>query len=474
MKHLITATLLAAVAVTGCSKEQGESISTENNVASFSASSIETRTNFEDDTWIDTDMIGISTDGFDTEYVNTPYVATTTGNTTDFTAVGETIVYPNVASSSSKEVTFYAYYPYSADKNLVSITPDGYWIIHDISGQKDNLAEVDLMTATSAPIEYYVGATYNNNVFTFKHNLTKVVLTIERNDNCPSLEGLTVTLENAHTIVTHGSTAGKMKDVNIDNDHDTGNIPLTVNEATPDGDVVKTATVTALLHPILTTSQKLHFTLDAGNVYSVDFNPTIDCNSAGLSYNYTILLGNDVPEFTGNSIGSWDSDEDSTDDGLYPEDVTNSNDVIDFSPEFSYTLSELNTDGVDGVSYAEAAAYTGSLNLTNQTALTSMAELIYFPNITDLTCNGCTSLTKLDLSANTKLTSLSCSGCALTELDITSCPNLTYANLWVGTQSNSGTLTLYVTAAQSAAGINQTAFDTTPGNYNTNVKVVVK
>lgn len=311
MKKGLIISLLAAAAVVGCTKESSVTPSSTDNTVSFS-SEIVSRTATTDNknyTWVEnTDQIGISTVGFTTECTNVAYYAASSAATTSFSAVGDKLLFPNVAEGDNRSVIFYAYYPYGdVTSNLRTI---------DITDQKANgLCSVDFMTATSSSVSYYVGAVYSDVVLDFDHELSQVVMSINCNDDITTLKGLSASLnietEGSYFVTTSdiGKLSGSLSEVD--------DVALTVVEGDETDDeykYIKTATVTAILHPGTYTSATLSFVVN-GTTYSATFAQTLE---PGESYPFKVYLGNDFAIYKSDSnIGGWGSENSET--TIYPE-----------------------------------------------------------------------------------------------------------------------------------------------------------
>ncbi len=313
MKKL-TIFALALSIIASCSKEDSVAINgNDSNVVSFSAGDISRVTSAEAALWAAGDAVGISTTGFDgvngaTEFTNVKYVSTlgtgdlletTTATSTAFSCSATSpILYPNTSAGS---VVFSAYYPYDADYGTNS------YITVDVSEQEKNgYGSVDFMTAKTSSIAY--GYSYDNDAidgngnatavaFSFTHKLAKVVISVSLNDNLSSLDRLTTSISDIYSIVGY-DIAGAVY---------VGDNPLTAT--TDDFDLTtevestnkKTATVTAILHPMAVDDcEDAEITFEVANrEFTVGFNVAL---TAGSQHNYSIELGNDYPQFTGNSI----------------------------------------------------------------------------------------------------------------------------------------------------------------------------
>ncbi|MEP5340754.1 MAG: T9SS type A sorting domain-containing protein [Algibacter sp.] len=89
--------------------------------------------------------------------------------------------------------------------------------------------------------------------------------------------------------------------------------------------------------------------------------------------------------------------------------------------------TSIDTDTTDGgISYVEAAAFTGTISVANK-SIADMTGIEAFVNITGLDCSN-NDIENLDVSYNTALTSLNCFTNSLVELDLSQNIALTYIN----------------------------------------------
>ncbi|MBQ2062665.1 MAG: hypothetical protein II458_08355 [Oscillospiraceae bacterium] len=95
----------------------------------------------------------------------------------------------------------------------------------------------------------------------------------------------------------------------------------------------------------------------------------------------------------------------------------------------SYVSAQFDTDG-DHVLSAEEIDAATNINLDNA-SVASLKGVELLPGLTWLSCSYNLDLTALDVSANTNLTALYCSGCSLTSLKLGSQPTLTKINAFM-------------------------------------------
>ncbi len=314
---------LAAAAVVGCAKEESYTPSgSTDNVVKFSSGGITRVSSDGADLWESGDAIAITSVGFDNEFECVKYVsdidaATATAATTgfDFSDTGKQITFPNTDDAT---VDFYAVYPYMTmgsekDYYEVDVTNQG--------GDNYNYGDVDFMTASES-VAYGTDHTVGAVNFDFKHRLTKVIITVGCNDNLESLAGLTASVSGIFTKRAYGIN-GEIytTDQNEFPADATGSIDLTAEVV---DDEKKTATVTAILHPMTIGNCKnavMTFQVGDGDgtrTFNVGFDKAL---ILGSIHKYEIDLGNKHPEFkSGSTITEWDWDNTTT--TLNPEEVT--------------------------------------------------------------------------------------------------------------------------------------------------------
>ncbi len=100
--------------------------------------------------------------------------------------------------------------------------------------------------------------------------------------------------------------------------------------------------------------------------------------------------------------------------------------------------SPIDTNGDGKISVEEAAAVT-SLDLSgDETAgqtLTTLEDIVHFPNLTSLDCSD-NELTELELGSNTSLTEVDCSNNQITDLDVTELTDLADGGLSCDNQTD--------------------------------------
>ncbi len=417
MKRVIIAAL-AIVAMVGCTKEDSYTPESDSSdVVKFSSSQIDTRVSADGSKWSTNESIGISMATVYDSYTsiasankNVKYTSTNRGEATTVSFAVATdataLLYPN-----SKDVIFYAYYPWSED--IAAVT---YAYEIDVTEQSENL---DFMVAETGTTSRQEAA----QEFTFSHKMAKITITITGNDNVSTLKDVTAS---ALGLVTKRSYIVAGSDIGDASGTDSGtdvSIPFVMAYETPTvaTDPIVKATATAIVHTEGSPSATMTFTLPVDGESDRVFKVALPASSGfeeGNNYCYEIALGNDVPTFTGSTIKGWDGQTSST---IY------SDELICFADEkFKSALLAIDgdpdTDNDGEISYLEALAYDGAITVQDA-GITSMAEIKYFPNIDQLYC-GTNSLTSLDLSANTKLTILSCGSNLLESLNLSACTEL--------------------------------------------------
>ena len=195
MNHLKYLFLFIGLAIfASCSDSDVGGLIDDTNQANFSATIGELRTRVTDNSWDAGDAIGIyalnagstlSDAAIHDGKSNVEY--TTTGNGT-FTPVGAPINFPE-----NGNLDFVSYYPYKT-----AITDYKYTI--DVSSQS-NLPAIDLLYSNNAKGE---SKDINTVDLDFDHKLSKLVFNVELGNDLPSLEGLTVSIND---IIVDGELA---------------------------------------------------------------------------------------------------------------------------------------------------------------------------------------------------------------------------------------------------------------------------
>lgn len=290
---------IAAFIFAACSNNENELTGTDGQrvPVEFTASVEVTETRAVDQTWSPADAIGIymikhgetfSSANISEGADNIRYIVDA-GKADGFKADGSTIYYP----MDNSEVDFYAYYPQGSVIMDEEETPHYLYAINVAT--QTNQEAIDLM--------------YSNNVkdkkktdkaaaLTFKHQLCKIVLTVEPGEGvgADDLGGLTVKVNDQKTTATFDLTTGVLKDDAA---------------AARNIDLVKaTNTYEAILLPDATTSRIFEF--DLNNGHDAPFTWNMDKELAGGSkYTYTVRLNRTGVEVTG-QIKAWNPEDGGT------------------------------------------------------------------------------------------------------------------------------------------------------------------
>lgn len=290
---------IAAFMFAACSNSENDLPGTDGQPVpvEFTASVGVTETRAVDQTWSSTDAIGIymikhgetfSPANISEGAENIRYIVDA-GKANGFKADGNTIYYP----MDNSEVDFYAYYPQGSVTTDRDEAPHYLYAINVAT--QTNQEAIDLM--------------YSNNVkgkkktdkaaaLTFKHQLCKIVLTVEPGEgvSVDDLDGLTVKVNGQKTTATFDLTSGVLKDDAA---------------AAQNIDLVKaTDTYEAILLPDATASRIFEF--DLNNEHDAPF--TWDMNkelAGGSKYTYTVRLNRTGVEVTG-QIEKWNPEDGGT------------------------------------------------------------------------------------------------------------------------------------------------------------------
>ncbi|MFR9529536.1 MAG: fimbrillin family protein [Rikenellaceae bacterium] len=189
-KRVLAALVIAAMA--SCSKES-TTLDTTPVEVTFAAASITRVANNE---WESGDKIGVTmtktttTELASGDYSNVPYTVAEASATGKFSADSKVIYFPTDGSA----VDFYAYCPYTTLDSSNDI---------EVSVATQNFTKIDLVAAIAS------GATKSSPtvIFTddkaFKHQLSKLSITMKLGDGVSDLTGLTTTIKGQYTTAKY-------------------------------------------------------------------------------------------------------------------------------------------------------------------------------------------------------------------------------------------------------------------------------
>jgi hypothetical protein len=305
LKPLRSLIIFAATAAlfASCSQDNDVPNSSAARVAvQFSASALsatpQTRTTAGGDSWVENDLIGIfmvdnGTDDIAESVSNYRYKATATSSLSDFVADGSMAYYP----VSGGKVDFIAYYPYSSTQGF------GTYQINVASASQDDQTAIDLLWAKankggngyskadgllSSPVD-----------LVFSHQLSKLIMTVEKGAGIDDLTGLTILIAGVNTTAQFDLTDGTLDAVG----GPVGIVPKVTTTPTDSEDGV----YEAIVLPVSNAGVKVEFTLPDGNTYTWDLEASITTGfQAGKKYIYTITLSKTGLTLTGN-ITAWSS-----------------------------------------------------------------------------------------------------------------------------------------------------------------------
>lgn len=299
--YLILAT--AALALAACSNHENEPADlTDGRVpVEFRASVGVTETRAVDQAWSATDAIGIFMVGAGKPLLpanisegadNIRYVvdATATGA---FKPDGATIYYPMDGSG----VDFYAYCPQGsvtqAETAPEEATPANYLYAINVAAQGDQEA-LDLLYSNNVKGKKKTDKTA---ALTFKHQLCKVILTVEPGAGVAAgdMSGLTVKVNGQNTTATFDLSAGALK-------ADAANAADITLSKRADAYVYE-----AVLLPDAATGRTFEFNLDNGHDAPFTWNMG-KALTAGSKYTYTVKLNRTGVEVSG-QIEAWNPED---------------------------------------------------------------------------------------------------------------------------------------------------------------------
>lgn len=284
----------AAAMLAACSSDNETASTSDDRVAvEFSASVGATQTRAVDQEWTAGDAIGIYmvksgnsllSANISESAANVPYVAAATSTSGSFSPQSATIYYPVDGSA----VDFYAYYPQtSAITN--DATSGNYLYAVNVASQSSQ-ENIDLLYADKVTGK---SKTDRSVALNFKHQLCKVILTVEPGDGVAitDMTALTVKVDGQNTTATFDLTQGAL----LSNAANAADITLYKQS---DAYVYE-----AILLPDATTSRTFEF--DLNNNADAPFKWTMDkALDAGSKYTYTVKMNRTGIEVTG-QISAW-------------------------------------------------------------------------------------------------------------------------------------------------------------------------
>lgn len=291
---------IAALTLAACSSNENEPVDrTDGPVpVEFRASVGVTETRAIDQKWSATDAIGIfmvkAGEPFVPEHIseraeNIRYVVDATAASTPgaFKPADATIYYP----MDDSKVDFYAYYPQGSVTNEETTTHYLYAI--NVATQTDQEA-LDLLYSNDVKGKKKTDKTA---ALTFKHQLCKVILTVEpgKGVSAGNMSGLTVKVNAQNTTATFDLTAGALKT-------DAANSADITLFKKADAYIYE-----AILLPDAATSRTFEF--DLNNGHDAPFTWAMEkALTVGSKYTYTVKLNRTGVEVTG-QIGPWNAED---------------------------------------------------------------------------------------------------------------------------------------------------------------------
>lgn len=227
-------------------------------------------------------------------YDNSPFKTDNAGNYQSFTpAEGvETIMYPSTGAS----INFKSYYPYNDTLSLANPVVEVKWEDQSVPQKLDYLISDNPSSKMAA-----AGETQDPVVLTFKHNFSRMVLTIKANSaesqiQTEELEGITVSGKGLNVVTYCNVLTGEI--TKGDSIADAINFNV-VEQITKDGEGVITSMenpiASAIVCPEYNVEGKdriVRFTLADGRIYKWTI-PSDIVFESGKSYNWNIKLKGD-------------------------------------------------------------------------------------------------------------------------------------------------------------------------------------
>lgn len=290
MKKSILAAL-ALLSLASCTKENSATEASTNRVAAtFSAASI---TRVADNAWEANDKIGITmtTNGTTTlaegNYYNVPYTVYAAGANGTFSPDDEAIYLPVDGSS----VDFYAYYPYAIlDANNDLAVNVSSQIFKDI----DIVAAKATSQSKTSPTVTFSGDE------SFKHQLSKLTLTLKAGDGITDLTGLTTTIKGQYTTAKYNLYTGVISAESDKTD-------MATTTTTDESDIESAYTSAILIPTTGMAGSTIVFTLN-NNDYIWDTASLV--LAQGSEHNYEVTITQTPIVVEGATISGWNDGAD--------------------------------------------------------------------------------------------------------------------------------------------------------------------
>lgn len=280
---------MAALAFTACSNEE---VINEGPVAAQVRAGIEgVQTRAAGTSWDNDDQIGISCNGGKTQYTNVLYTISNVSNGS-FTSA------PPIYFQDLEEVTFSAYYPYTADGGTISKT------IAAGDQEADAQKKIDYMFATGAKAsKENPNVKFTNDGATdtrFKHRMSQLNFTFKQgaDTDLTDMTDFTISgLKMEGTFNTEDGTATAVETTQV--------VDLKITETPPASD---TYTRSLILFPQPVNGGKFNLSLTlGGETYKTELSvPKSGTDlTAGNKYTYTITVNKTGIEVGQSSIEGW-------------------------------------------------------------------------------------------------------------------------------------------------------------------------
>lgn len=280
---------MAALAFTACSNEE---VINDGPVAAQVSAGIEgVQTRAAGTSWDSNDEIGISCNGGKTQYTNVHY---TVSNTSDGSFTSSAPIY----FQDLEEVTFSAYYPYTAEGGTISKT------IAADDQKADAQKKIDYMFASGAKAsKTNPNVRFTNDGATdarFKHRMSQLSFTLKQgaDTDLTAMTDFTISgLKMEGTFNTEDGTATATKTAQVED--------LKITETPSASD---TYTRSLILFPQEVSDGKFNLTLTLGEeIYKTELSIPEDKTAltAGNKYTYTITVNKTKIEVGQSTIEDW-------------------------------------------------------------------------------------------------------------------------------------------------------------------------
>ncbi|MFR9650877.1 MAG: fimbrillin family protein [Rikenellaceae bacterium] len=289
MRYIIIA-ITTLIVLGSCAKESDTAIDpSEDGAVKFANAQIASRT--EGSSWVDGDEVGIymsdADNALDDNRTNVRYTTDAAGNFSVYSGVTP-IYYPQ---STTDEVTFNAYYPYSDDLSNDRVTID-------VSKQNGGgQGAVDFMVAEINNSVKQVGIER----FEFYHSLSMLVLNLTHNSEITTFDGMVTKVEDINTVASFDVLTGDI----YGDSSSPGEVIFGIDSVADDGSEMSISAI--LLPEDLSAGTVIKF-IQGADLYTLTLSDDLVL-AKGTRYTYGVVVGRDTVLVTGDSeIEDWNEE----------------------------------------------------------------------------------------------------------------------------------------------------------------------